>query len=94
MATMWGSMKLGPWKEGPSTLGIQRESRFQAGMGNAFTTEEEASELGIKPWVRFQKVQMGDEALQADRIATRTEVAKHREQTVIQFGWTMVYCRG
>lgn len=37
---------------------------------------------------------MGDEALQADRIATRTEVAKHREQTVIQFGWTMVYCRG
>lgn len=42
----------------------------------------------------FRSHSLGDEALQADRVAARTTVAKHKEQTVIQLGWTMVYCRG
>lgn len=52
--------EIGSWKEGPSNLGIQREPRFQWGWpGNVFSTEEEASELGMKPRVRLQKAQMG-----------------------------------
>lgn len=47
---MCGSMKLGSWKEEPSTLGVQREPCFQQGWSeNAFPTEQEAAGLGIKP---------------------------------------------
>lgn len=82
--------EIGSWKEGPSNLGIQRESRFQWGWpGNVFSTEEETSELGMKPRVRLQKAQMGGWGTAADGMAwARTEVEKRREQTVIdQISW-------
>lgn len=96
MALMWAAQNQGHEKK-DQVLWEFRGSLASNSYGQGMLSPQRRRHLSwaLSHESDFRRHRWGDEALQADGMAwARTEVEKYREQTVIQFGWTMVYDRG